>query len=509
MPVETFTWPLHDRFLNRNKELDQLRRWWDGRGRDLITLHGRRRVGKSWLFRAFAHGKPAIVLVAEAGARGPQLRQFADRLEAGLGLRPEIRTVPDLFRVLYRLGAERKTLAVIDEFPYLLPAARRERQEVLTAIQAVIEEERDSSKTKFVLCGSQIATMERLTAEESPLHGRLRRLFVSPLGPDECVPFIEAEGPRDWVERYSVGGGMPLYLDELGRGGPLRKLLEENVLHRLGSLFEEPPFVLQQELQRPGVYFSLLEEIATGPRTLGDLAAALGTSGTSLTEYLRALQEMRIVDRDLPITSRPNATGYRYRLADGFFGFWFRFVRPFAAELEAGLAPADLWLTEIAPAFPDHIAPAFEALCRRWARANLGDRASRVGAWWGPALNELRASGERTAEEIDVVGVARGRVSLVGECKWTAKPVSVYLLAEIERFKLPALVQSGAKLAKDGPLIVLFSRSGFTAGLRRLAASREDLRLVELADVVPGSLGAQDPSSAAGTTAMSSERRRR
>lgn len=485
MPGETFEWTLHDKFLNRKEELDQLQRWWDGRGRDLITLHGRRRVGKSWLFRAFAHGKPATILVAEAGARGPQLRQFAGRLEAQLGLRPEIGTVPDLFRILYRLGARQKTLAVIDEFPYLLPAARRERQEVLTAIQAVIEEERDSSRTKFILCGSQIGTMEKLTAEESPLHGRLQRLFVSPLGPDECAPFIAAESPRDWVERYSIGGGMPLYLDELGRGGTLRGLLEENVLHRLGGLFEEPPFVLQQELQRPGVYFSLLEEIAAGPRTLGDLATALGTPSTSLTEYLRALQEMRIIDRELPITSKPNATGYRYRLTDGFFRFWFRFVRPFAAELEAGLRPADLWRTEIAPAFPAHIAPAFEVLCRRWARRTLGDRASRVGSWWGPALNDLRASGERTSEEIDVVGVGRGRVSLVGECKWTARPISVSLLNEIERFKLPALLQSGAKVTEDGPAIVLFSRSGFTDGLRRVAASRADLRLVELADLVP------------------------
>ncbi|MBS1861330.1 MAG: ATP-binding protein [Actinobacteria bacterium] len=486
MPAEHFDWSLRDKFLNREEELDQLQRWWDGSGRDLITLHGRRRVGKSWLFRAFAHGKPATILVGEAGAHGPQLRQFAGRLESRLGLRPEISTVPELFRILYRLGTREKTLAVIDEFPYLLPAGRRERQEILTAIQAVIEEERDSSKTKFILCGSQISTMEKLTTEESPLHGRLQRLFVAPLGPDECVPFIEAEGPRDWVERYSVGGGMPLYLDELGRGGPLRALLEENVLHRLGSLFEEPPFVLQQELQRPAVYFSLLEEMASGPRALGDLATALGTSSTSLTEYLRTLREMRIIERELPITSRPNASGYRYRLTDGFFRFWFRFVRPFAAELEAGLRPADLWRTEVAPALPEHIAPAFETLCRRWVRGSLGDRASRVGSWWGPALNELRTSGERTTEEIDVVGLGRGRISVVGECKWTARPISVSLLGEIERFKLPALVQSGAKVAKGGPLIVLFSRGGFTDGLKAVAADREDLRLVELADLVPG-----------------------
>lgn len=485
MAIETYEWPLASEFLNREEELVQLSRWWTERSRRLVAMYGRRRVGKSWLFRAFAHEKPAIVLVAEAGARGAQLRKLATALEEPLGVRPDLADVSDLFRALYRLGRKEKTLAVIDEFPHLMPSAQKGRREMLTAIQAVIEEEQDSSQTKLILCGSHISSMERLLAEESPLHGRLYRFFVSPLGPDECAPFIEAKSARDWVERFSVSGGMPMYLDELARGGPLRELLGENVLSHLGTLFEEPPYVLQQELQRPAIYFSILDEIASGPRALRDLANALSTPSTSLTEYLRTLQEMRIIDRERPITSDKSSTGYRYRLTDGFFRFWFRFVRPFTSELEAGLRPADLWTAEVEPAFPDHIAPAFEVLCRRWVRANLGSEASQVGSWWGPALNELRAKHERETEEIDVVGLHRGRVSIVGECKWTSKPISVSLLGEIEQYKLPALRQSAVKVKKGEPLIVLFSRSGFTDGLERAAQESERLRLVEIEELIP------------------------
>lgn len=486
MAVEAFNWPSAGKFLNRKHELAALDRWWRERNPRLVAMYGRRRVGKSWLFRAFAQGKPAIVLVAEAGTSGAQMRKLAAALEKPLGVRPDLADVSDLFRALYRLGRRQKVLAVIDEFPHLLPSSQGDRREALTAIQAVIEEEQDSSQTKFVLCGSQIISMERLLAEESPLHGRLYRFFVAPLGPEECAPFIEADDPRDWIERFAVSGGMPMYLDELGRGGPLKRLLTDNVLNHLGSLFEEPPYVLQQELRQPGVYFSILDELASGPRTLGDLSSALGTRGPSLTEYLAALQEMKIVDRQLPVTSNRGASGYRYRLGDGFFRFWFRFVRPFAAELTAGLAPGDLWRAEVAPALPEHIAPAFESLCRRWVRTNLGREASRVGSWWGPALHELRASGERETEEIDVVGMHRGRVSVVGECKWTAKPVSVSLLGQIEKYKLPALAQSGARSRGDGPLILLFSRSGFTDGLKRAAEERGRVRLVEIGELTPG-----------------------
>jgi AAA+ ATPase superfamily predicted ATPase len=485
MAIPAFKWALAGEFLNREQELAQLDSWWEEGSRRLVAMYGRRRVGKSWLFRAFGHEKPAIVLVAEAGARGAQLRKLATALEEPLGVRPDLADVPDLFRVLYRLGRRQKILAVIDEFPHLMPAARKDRREMLTAIQAVIEEEQDSSQTKFILCGSQIGSMERLLGEESPLHGRLFRFFVSPLGPDECAPFIEADSPRDWIERFSVSGGMPMYLDELARGGSLKALLSKNVLSHLGALFEEPPYVLQQELRRPAIYFSILDEIASGPRALRDLSNALGTPGTSLTEYLRTLQEMRIIDRRLPIASDKESPGYRYHLTDGFFRFWFRFVRPYASELEAGLKPADLWTAEVVPAFPEHIAPAFEELCRRWVRANLGREASRVGSWWGPALHRLRAKHERETEEIDVVGLHRGRVSIVGECKWTTRPISVSLLGEIEKHKLPALLQSGFKVRKTGPLIVLFSRSGFTDGLKAAAQESKMLRLVDIEELIP------------------------
>lgn len=70
--------------------------------------------------------------------------------------------------------------------------------------------------------------------------------------------------------------------------------------------------------------------------------------------------------------------------------------------------------------------------------------------------------------------------------QWTNKPLSVAILADLERYKLPALVQSGAKLRRDGPRMLLFSRSGFTDGLKAAAEKRPLIRLVDVAEVVAG-----------------------
>lgn len=212
--------------------------------------------------------------------------------------------------------------------------------------------------------------------------------------------------------------------------------------------------------------------------TLDELGSALRTKGPSLTAYLRTLREMRIVERVLPVTAAPTAQGGVYRLADGFFRFWFRFVFRFQDDLSSGLRPTDLYDTEVRPALADHVAPVFEQVCRGWVRAEMGAVATRVGSWWGRARDDLRRTGERQSEEIDVVGMARGRVTLVGECKWTTKPLPAAILDDLRSFKLPALRQDGVRLAAGGPLIVLFSRAGFSDGLR--AAAGDQVRLVEL-----------------------------
>jgi uncharacterized protein len=482
MLVSRYTWPIRDEFLNRKEDLKRLEGWWKGGDRNALALYGRRRVGKSWLFRAFAHRKPAVILVADQGAPGRQMSRFADVLEPHLGVRPELTDLNSLFRTLYRLAADRKVLAVVDEFPYLLPTGARSAREELSVVQAVIEEERDRSKLKLILCGSHIGQMRALLSEDSPLRGRLTPLPTPPLAFPECRPFMPSEGAEKRIERFAVAGGMAMYLSELGSGA-LRNRICETVLDPRGPLFNDPREVLEEEFRRPGTYFSLLEELATGSRGMEDLTRALRTPHSALSPYLSELTRMQLAEKVAPAGGRRDL---RYRPADNFLRFWFRFVFPFQESLRAGLRPADHYEAEVAPALPEHVAPVFESLCRRWVRGNLGTQATRVSPWWGRALDRLRREGERTGEEIDVVGTARGRVTLIGECKWTSGPMTAKVLDDLETYKLPALRQDGLRVASPGPAILLFSKSGFKPNLTAFAAERDDIRLVGLDELDRG-----------------------
>lgn len=92
------------RFQNREDGLAALGTWFDKADeRRALGIFGRRRVGKSWLFRAFAHGREADIFVATTRDLADQLATFATRGLYSRVLYYDIKTLP-------RLPADARTL---------------------------------------------------------------------------------------------------------------------------------------------------------------------------------------------------------------------------------------------------------------------------------------------------------------------------------------------------------------------------------------------------------------
>lgn len=481
--VPIFEWPLADEFLDRAEELQRLEQWWASRERMPVNLHGRRRVGKSWLFRRFAHGKPAVLLVASRVYPGAQLSSFAARLEPLLGVRPDLPDMPTLFRVLFRAARKQKLLAVIDEFPWLLPTSGAGVEAELSAIQAVMEEERDDSQLKLVLCGSQVGQMEALQSERSPLHGRLVPLRLRRLPFREARLFLPELDPLAAFERFAVSGGMPRYLAALA-GPSVKKAVCSAVLDRNSALYDEARTIVEQELREPKSYFAVLTQLADGDKEFNEIAQGSRLTAATVSKYLGTLADLKLVQRVLPAGAAPDSRQGHWRLQDPFIRFWFRYVFPFQDELESGLSATDLFDGVVAPTLNDHVAPVFEEWCRDYTRTTHGKQAQSVAAWWGMSTHALRRTGERSSEEIDVVGLSRGRVTVLGEAKWQNKPMDVATLRNLRQYKVPALEQAGFKMSSS-PITLLFSKSGYSPALQRAAAA-EGAILVDVREALSG-----------------------
>ena len=117
-----YQFPGLEAFRDREEELRAVEEWYeDPAERRALALHGRRRVGKSWLFRRFAHGREADIFVADTRVLADQLSGFAVAL-AREGERPAIPDLDSFFRLLYRRAGGERRLAIIDELPFLQQA---------------------------------------------------------------------------------------------------------------------------------------------------------------------------------------------------------------------------------------------------------------------------------------------------------------------------------------------------------------------------------------------------
>ena len=137
------------------------------------------------------------------------------------------------------------------------------------------------------------------------------------------------------------------------------------------------------------------------------------------------------------------------------FRFWFRFVYPNRSLLERGeLVQVRRQVEEQLDQFTS---AAFEAICREhvwrlYRTGELGFTPRTAGGWWD------------RQKEVDVVAVGDEGI-LVGECKWTARPVGTNILDDLRR-NAHSLIQQ-----RDWSRVryALFSRYGFTPALEAQA----------------------------------------
>ena len=431
-------------------------------------------MGKTELLREFCKDKRHLFFVSTLSSDGHQLAGFSQQIWAYTHSQvPEGFTFPSweaAFRGLTELPG--RPVVVMDEFTYLISGNKA----IPSILQKVWDEGLKNSRVFLILCGSYVGMMEReILAYRAPLYGRrTASRYLLPVDLPTAARFFPAYSAERQMEIWSVLGGMPYYLQIFEDSAGVLANIRRHILDTQGRLYNEPRLVLMEELREPRNYFSILRAIAEGRTRLNEIALASGVgNGSKTARYLSILQEMRLVSRRVPATETQPAKSKKgiYEFTDPFLRFWFRYVQPNIGSLELGLADAVL-AERVRPTFAAFAGQAFEQAARdyvaRLARANaLPFVPDRIGSWW-----------DRQAE-IDVMAVGEDEQAiLLGECKWSPRPLGTNTLKELQSKagKLPAIdLNSRVSYA-------LFSKSGFTPELRKLAR-QQGVLLVTPADL--------------------------
>lgn len=451
-------------FVDRESELAALEAAWRSERAELIVVYGRRRVGKTALLRAFCENHASAFWVASLSSEALLRRSFTDALwqadhPGGGAAGYSYESWERAFLALGELATERRLVVVIDEFPYLANAD----PSIPSVLQKIWDERLQHTRLMLILCGSHIGMMERELLEyRAPLYGRRTgQIHLRPLPLRAAAALFPAYDAAQQIETYAVLGGIPAYLTQWDSHQPLLANIEQRILNPASYLYLEPQFLLREELQEPRNYFALLQAIAQGKTRLNEISQATGMERGPASRYLAILQDLHLVERRVPVTERQPDKSRRglYRLRDPFLAFWFRFVAPHFSTLEVGHTAPIARL--VADELSQFIGPVFEDLCRDWiaeqaALRRLPFMPQRIGAWWN---NE---------EEIDLVAVGEDAL-LVGECKWTVRPVGTNILDDLKRkAHALAVAEKSARMTGAQLHYALFARA-FTPGLAAVA----------------------------------------
>lgn len=453
-------------FIDRDEERAALRERYTDEAPSLIAVWGRRRVGKTELVeQSIQDHDGAVHYQATETTKQVQLDDFvAEAAEIFPGTQRIRREWEDVLGYL----AEQDAVIVLDEFPFLIKAD----ESLPSVVQRLWDHEVGETNVTIVVIGSSISMMkEKVLSGGSPLYGRFdTRLQLRELDFDAAMEFFPDYSPEQQLLAWSVFGGTPHYLQAVDDDRPVKDNVFDAILAKQGFLHDEPEYVLRTELEEPNRYFAILTAIAAGRHSANEIAQAAGINADQISNYLKNLQDLEIVQREVPVTEAPaQSRRGQYKLQDALFRFWFRFVYGQGDKYDR--AGEDAYEQLIAPHLPDFVSPKFEQLCQEAVYSLYEEYTfDRLGRWW------------YQEREIDVVGLTTEATMVAGECKFTNSPMGYDVLSRLENDV------SEVRWSASGPDIdhefCLFSKSGFGQSLLDAADTREDLRLFSIDDIV-------------------------
>jgi AAA+ ATPase superfamily predicted ATPase len=463
-------------FVGRAKELAVLEDAYKKDAFQMIVLYGRRRIGKTTLLAQFAKGKRALFFTAQEQSDRDNLTDFTRKVAEFFALPAQV-VFDDwdaAFDFLATQAKQHKFLFIFDEFPY----AAQAKPALASKLQIAIDHKFKKTNMCMVLCGSNQGFMESdVLGIKSPLHGR--RTAQIKLDAFDYLETQEMLGNVDAQQAFlyhSCIGGVPYYLDQVDAAAPFEQNIANLYFDPAGFLFAEPAMLLRQELREPAVYNSILRAIAAGATKQKEIADKTGMPANHLARYLGTLRDLKIVERVLPFgESAQSSRKGIYRIVDPCFRFWYRFVAPMVADIEAGGgALAARAVTE--SSLDEFLGRAFEELCAAWLMRQalagaLPIEVTSVGSWWGTD------SAAKQQTDIDVLAADKVEKRLIiGECKYRN---SFDETAEMQKL----VAKAGLVKGYTAEHFYFFSKNPMKAASRKKFAAQPNMHLVTLSDI--------------------------
>lgn len=356
---------------------------------------GRRRIGKTYIIRRSLEGVPSLYLLAMNESEETLCYRFQQQIEAELGLNVygRINGMHEVFEVLFHYATQQHLNLVIDEIQEFFYV----RNSIFADMQAAWDKYKGSMHINMIVCGSIYSLMRHLFDDrKQAMYGRLtRRIDIHPFPIATLKQILHHYHPdytkEDLLCLYALTGGVPKYVETLiDRHAYSRDAMLRCFCDTSAPFVTEGQDLVNMEFRREsGTYYSILSLIAEGHTSIGEIESVLQTSTSA---YLRNLEiNYSLIERVRPMYASARSQGVRYRIADNFMLFWFRFIYPY--QRLVAMQRSDRLLQVVEAGYSQFIGTVLERYFRQ--RYLEEGEWTDVGGWWEP----------RGGNEIDLVAV--------------------------------------------------------------------------------------------------------
>ncbi len=436
-------------FKDRHEELPAIESLLDSKKFELLILYGRRRVGKTELVLHAIKRRKAIYYLATGENNLERFwREAAKSYPRIADLRPD-------YELIFEYLKDKADVVVIDEFQNLI----KEDPNILHLFQSIVDTRLKDSKLKLILLGSSVSIItSKVLSYQSPLYGRrTASIKLRPVSFFDMPEFFPGASFEELVDIYGFAGGTPFYLVKID--GSFWRWLSSEVKEQKSFLRDEADFIMRYEFDNPSTYKVILEAIANGKTTVGEIKDHAKLQRTDVSPYLKNLLELEFIRREVPITENQNSRLGRYYLNDYFLRFWFKFIYPNLSGIESGIFDFVLVKSE----YPTYLGVVFEDICRQYLVRKPPFAISSLGRWWFKD------------HEIDLVAFNESSKDILfAECKWSENVNAKKVLEELKA-KTP-LVQWNNETRKEH--FAIFAKS-----FKRKENPSGNVKLYDLAEM--------------------------
>lgn len=306
---------------------------------EFVVVMGRRRVGKTFLIRAYYAQNIAFDMTgAYNQSTEDQLGNFfAVYLQYTKGQQETTKPTSwnEAFRYLARylqgLDINKRHVVFIDELPWL----DVHKSNIISALEYFWNHEISRmNHIILVVCGSSNSWInKKLLKAKGGLYNRVtRRMLLSPFNLQETDLFLKSRNIHlsqiQVIELYMALGGVPHYLKEVSRGKSVPQIIDELFFDEMAPMKDEYEALYPSIFNKAENHMAIISALASRPAGMvrKDLMEASGlTDGGIFTRTKDELIESGFVGEISPFGRLKKEA--IYKLTDLYSLFYFKFIK--------------------------------------------------------------------------------------------------------------------------------------------------------------------------------------